>query len=132
MASDFNNSNEQEGGENIEKETSQARSQNSEDDSSLNGTRLTLGSIVSIASLFMFVGGALVTLILLAKAFELHGQALVVYVIGACALVLGLAGYLITNIMGDKPVIGAGVGFIFGGFSALVLYLQTQHYSWWQ
>lgn len=98
----------------------------------LDRAKLTVGTLVSIFSLLMFVGGALVTFILLAKAFDLHGQLLVAYVIGASSLVLGLAGYLITNIMGDKPIIGAAVGFIFGGFSAFVLYLQTQNYSWWQ
>ena len=93
---------------------------------------LTVGSIVSVLAIFMFIGGALVTLLLFAKSCNLHGQALAAFVIASCSLVLGLAGYLITNIMGDKPVIGMVLGAMFGGFSAFVLWWQTKAYSWWQ
>ena len=37
---------------------------------------ITMGSILGLLSLTMFIGGALVTLMLLARSFEVHGMAL--------------------------------------------------------
>lgn len=100
-------------------------------DEALNAPNVTIGTIVSIGSLFMFIGGALVTLMLLARAFELHGQTLVIFVVASCSVVLGMAGYLIAKIMGDKPMIGAFAGALFGAVTSFVFYLQTKSYSWW-
>ena len=94
-------------------------------------TRITLGSIISLFALTMFVGGALVTLMMLARSFNMQGQALVGFVVMSCAFVLGLAGYLVTNFMGDKPVIGAFIGALLGGFSGFMFYTQTSTCSWW-
>lgn len=91
-----------------------------------------MGSIISVLSLVMFIGGALVTLMLLARSFDMHGKALVIFVIASCAFVLGLAGYLVTRIMGDKPILGAFLGAMLGGFSGFLLYIQTKSYSFWQ
>lgn len=124
-------------GESLKEEEVEISSSSLENESSqmsedaLKVRNVTMGTLVSIGSLFMFVGGALVTLMLLARAFELHGNVLVTFVVVSCAVVLGMAGYLITKIMGDKPMIGAIVGALFGGISAFMFYLQTRTYSWW-
>ncbi len=89
-------------------------------------------AIVSTMSLFMFVGGGFVTLMMLARAFDLHGQVLVGFVIGSSALILGLAGGLLLKIMDDKWWIGAIIGACFGVISATLVYFQTRHYQWWQ
>lgn len=89
-------------------------------------------ALMSTAALVMFVGGALVTLMLVARAFNLHGMPLVAFVIASCTGVLGMAGSLLFRVMGDRPWIGAVVGGCFGALSAILVYYQTRHYPWWQ
>jgi len=89
-------------------------------------------ALMSTAALVMFVGGALVTLMLVARAFNLHGMPLVAFVIASCTGVLGMAGTLLFRVMGDRPWIGAVVGGCFGALSAILVYCQTRHYPWWQ
>ncbi len=96
------------------------------------GRTISTSAIVSTLSLFMFVGGGFVTLMMLARAFDLHGQVLVGFVIASSALVLGLAGGLLLRIMDDKWWIGAVMGACFGAISATLIYFQTRHYQWWQ
>ncbi len=96
------------------------------------GKTISTSAIVSTLSLFMFVGGGFVTLMMLARAFELHGQVLVGFVIGSSALVLGLAGGLLLKIMDDKWWIGAVMGACFGAISATLIYFQTRDFQWWQ
>ncbi len=103
------------------------------DDSSPESRRaLAPGALLTTLSLLMFVGGALVTLMMVARSFQLHGTALIIYVVLACALVLGLAGSLMLRTLGDKWWIGAVMGGCFGAFSALLIYIQTRHYDWWR
>ena len=101
-------------------------------DSVAERKNITMGSILGLLSLTMFIGGALVTLMLLARSFEVHGMALVAFVLTSCALVLGLAGYLVTNLMGHKPALGAFIGALLGAVSGLMLYLTTKEMTWWQ
>jgi hypothetical protein len=92
-----------------------------------------LGPTAAIAtmSLLMFVGGGLATLIMVARAFDLHGDMLVWFVIGSCGLILGMAGGLLLKTLGDKGWIGAVVGACFGVVGGIIIYLQTSHHSWW-
>lgn len=105
----------------------------SEENTKSGGSKIFSSSaIISTLSLFMFVGGGLVTLMMLARAFELHGQVLVGFVIASSALILGLAGGLLLKIMDDKWWVGAIMGACFGAISAILVYYQTRHYQWWQ
>ena len=94
--------------------------------------RHLLGIVVSLFAVFSFVGGGLVSLLLLARAFDLHGYALLVFVIASCSVVIGMAGSLISRSMGDRWWLGALLGAITGLVGALVVYGRTSHYSWWQ
>ncbi len=119
----------------MSEETNETPLQEQDSDSSsdvvTSKTRTTMGSVISLLALTMFVGGALVTLMMLARSFNIEGQTLVAFVVLSCALVLGLAGYLITNLMGDKPLLGAFIGALLGGFSGFMFYTQTASCSWW-
>ncbi len=92
-----------------------------------------LGPTAAIAtmSLLMFVGGGLATLMMVARAFDLHGDMLVWFVIGSCGLILGMAGGLLLKTLGDKGWIGAVVGACFGVAGGIIIYLQTSHHAWW-
>lgn len=89
-------------------------------------------ALLTTLALLMFVGGALVTLSMMARAFALHGTALVAFVVVSCAVVLGLAGSLLLRTMGDKAWIGGIIGACFGAISAILVYSQTRHYDWWR
>jgi hypothetical protein len=99
-----------------------------------NSRTLGPSAVIMTFSLLMFVGGALATLMMVARAFELHGTALLTFVIGSCAVVLGMAGGLLLRTFGDndKWWVGAGVGACFGAMSAVLIYLQTSHHAWWR
>ncbi|MBZ0189415.1 MAG: hypothetical protein K8F91_24430, partial [Candidatus Obscuribacterales bacterium] len=71
-------------------------------------------ALLSTLALMMFIGGALVTLLMLARAFDMHGKILVGFVVGSCALVLSLAGSLMSRVVGDKSWVGAILGACFG------------------
>lgn len=86
---------------------------------------------ISTMALLMFVGGGLATLMMVARAFDLHGDVLVSFVIGSCALVLGMAGGLLLKTLGDKWWVGAVVGACFGVIGGILIYAQTSHHPWW-
>lgn len=89
------------------------------------------GATIYILGLLMFVGGSLATLMMVARAFELHGDLLVGFVIGSCTVVLGLAGGLALRNFGNNFSIGAIIGGCFGALGGLLIYAQTSHHSWW-
>jgi len=99
-----------------------------------NSRALGPSALVFTMSLLMFVGGSLATLMMTARAFELHGTVLLVFVIASCAAVLGLAGGWLLKALGDgeRAWIGAGLGACFGAITALLIYARTSHHSWWQ
>jgi hypothetical protein len=93
-----------------------------------------VGVMMNLVAMFMFVGGAGVSLMMLARAFELHGNVLVAYVVVSAAAILGMTGSLLCKILGDADrwLAGAVFGACAGAISALVFYGQTRNYSWWQ
>lgn len=99
-----------------------------------NSKALGPSALLLTAALMMFVGGALATASMVARAFDIHGQALLIFVIASSAFILSLAGGLLVRTLGDgdKWWVGAGVGACFGAMGAVVVYLQTRHYAWWQ
>ena len=86
---------------------------------------------ISTMALLMFVGGGLATLMMVARAFDLHGDVLVSFVIGSCAVILGMAGGLLLKTLGDKWWVGAVVGACFGVIGGILIYAQTSHHAWW-
>lgn len=88
-------------------------------------------ALLSTMSLLMFVGGGLATLMMVARAFNLHGDVLVSFVIGSCAIVLGMAGGLLLKSMGDKFWLGAVLGACFGIVGGILIYSQTNQHAWW-
>jgi hypothetical protein len=99
-----------------------------------NSKALGPSAIMMTASLLMFVGGSLATSLMVARAFDFHGQLLLIFVISSSAFVLSMAGGLLVRTLGDGRnwFIGAGVGACFGAMAAVIVYLQTQHHPWWQ
>lgn len=99
-----------------------------------NSKALGPSAIMMTASLLMFVGGSLATSLMVARAFDFHGQLLLIFVISSSAFVLSLAGGLLVRTLGDGKnwFVGAGVGACFGAMGAVIVYLQTQHHPWWQ
>lgn len=99
-----------------------------------NSKALGPSALLLTAAMLMFVGGALATASMVARAFDIHGQALLIFVIASSAFILSLAGGLLVRTLGDgdKWWVGAGVGACFGAMGAVIVYLQTRHYTWWQ
>ncbi|MDZ4834005.1 MAG: hypothetical protein SGJ27_09540 [Candidatus Melainabacteria bacterium] len=89
------------------------------------------GAVLSTMALLMFVGGGLATLMMVARAFNMHGDILVSFVIGSCALILGMAGGLLLQTMGDKWWLGSIIGACFGAVGGILIYAQTSHHPWW-
>lgn len=110
--------------------TMQAKSP--DDERTAKGAVFDLSALMTVMSLFMFVGGGIVTAIMLARAFDLHGQTLVAFIVAASSVVLGMAGALMLRSNGDKWWIGAMIGSSFGAMSALLIYAQTKNNIWWQ
>lgn len=90
--------------------------------------------MMNLLAMMMFVGGTGVSLMLVARSFELHGNILVAYVVVSAAAVLGMAGSFLCKILGDAErwLAGAVFGACLGAMSALIFYGQTRNYPWWQ
>jgi hypothetical protein len=99
-----------------------------------NSKALGPSALMTTASLLMFVGGALATAMMVARAFDIHGQMLLVFVISSSAFILSMAGGLLVKTLGDgdKWYIGAGVGACFGAMSAVLVYMRSSNHPWWQ
>lgn len=89
--------------------------------------------MMNLLAMMMFVGGTAVSLMLVARSFELHGNALVAFVVVSAAVVLGMTGSFICKILGDAErwLAGAVFGACLGAMSALIFYGQTRNQGWW-
>lgn len=98
-----------------------------------NSRALGPSAIMMTLSLLMFVGGSLATSLMVARAFDFHGQLLLVFVISASAFVLSMAGGLLVKTLGDGKNwwAGVGAGACFGALAAVIVYFQTRHHPWW-
>ncbi len=89
-------------------------------------------ALIHFFSMFMFVGGAIVTLILVAQAFQLKGTVLAGYFVFSCAAVLGGFGLVIARAMEENPWMGGALGGMLGAIVSVVIYFSTRHFGWWQ
>ncbi len=97
----------------------------------MKGTKSGSG-LVEVFSLLMFMGGTVVTLIMLAQAFAFKGTLLAGYFVLSCAGVLGATGAVITRSSGDNAWLGGALGGCLGAFISVVIYFCTRHLNWWQ
>lgn len=89
-------------------------------------------ALIHFFSMFMFVGGAIVTLIMVAQAFHLQGTALAGYFVISCAAVMGGFGVVIARAMEENPWLGASLGGSLGALISVIVYFSTRHFPWWQ
>lgn len=89
-------------------------------------------AVVEFFSMFMFIGGAVVTLIMVAQAFQIKGTLLAGYFVLSCAAVLGALGVLISRAMEENPWMGGALGGAFGALISVAIYFSTRHLGWWQ
>lgn len=88
--------------------------------------------IIQVLSLLMFVGGAVVTALMVAQAFALKGTALAGFFVLSCTAVLAIGGVVVARSSDDNGWTGGAIGGCLGAVIAVVAYFCTRHYSWWQ
>lgn len=92
----------------------------------------TTTPIIQLISLIMFVGGAVVTALMVAQAFALKGTTLAGFFVLSCTAIFGVSGVTVARSSGENAWSGGAIGGCLGALISVVSYFCTRHYSWWQ